>query len=59
MTQEREEMNAASDEGDSITIGGDSNDMMAFMSEVMAARFQGQLMREGRKNEIKFISRHR
>jgi hypothetical protein len=35
-----------------MTFGGDSADMTSFLDEVMAARQQYQLMKEGRTEEI-------
>ena len=40
------------DDDDSITVGGDSADMASFFNEILAARQQYQLMKEGRTEEI-------
>jgi hypothetical protein len=48
----REGACAEDDDDDSITVGGDSADMASFFNEILAARQQYQLMKEGRTEEI-------
>ena len=54
--QDQERIRSASD-NDSISIGGDSLDIMSFASEVDAVIYQRQLISEGRDNEVRLTTK--
>jgi hypothetical protein len=57
--REELEMLSSANDSDSVSIWGDSFDMMAFKNELEAAQRQLQLAAEGRGQEIQLTSRQR